>query len=357
MTTPSQKEKKIKMQLSCPMPKMDFEVITLGHGSGGILTNRLLDTGVFKLLKNDLLDQRQDGAMLNLRGKTAFTTDSFVIAPIFFPGGNIGELAVNGTVNDLAMCGAIPQYLSLSFIIEEGLKMTEFWDVLVAIKFACEEAGVKIVTGDTKVVEKGKGDKIFVNTTGIGPIHKKANIGIDRVKVGDKIIVSNNIATHGIAIMSVREGLEFETTIESDTRNLNHIVNHLLEEFGQDIHLLKDPTRGGVATVLNEIARDTQLGIDIHHKTIPVEEQVKGACEILGLDPLYVANEGVFIAIVNEEIADDLVKKLQTYAYCKQATIIGEVVEKHPRQVVLTSAIGGKRVVNMLVGEQLPRIC
>jgi len=351
------KEKKIKMQLSCPMPKLDVDVITLGHGSGGILTNRLLDTGVFKLLKNDFLDERHDGATLNLTGKTAFTTDSFVIAPVFFPGGNIGELAVNGTVNDLAMCGAIPQYLSLSFIIEEGLKMTEFWDILVSIKFACEEAGVQVVTGDTKVVEKGKGDKIFINTTGIGQIHEQANINISNVKVGDKIIVSDNIATHGIAIMSVREGLEFETTIESDTRNLNHIVNNLLDEYGQNIHLLKDPTRGGVATVLNEIARDVQLGIEIHHKKIPIVEQVKGACEILGLDPLYVANEGVFIAVVDGEIANDFVKKIQTFDHCTDAAIIGEVVETHPRQVILTSAIGGKRVVNMLIGEQLPRIC
>lgn len=351
------KEKKIKMQLSCPMPKLDIEVITLGHGSGGILTNRLLDTGVFKLLQNDLLDERHDGAMLNLTGKTAFTTDSFVISPIFFPGGNIGELAVNGTVNDLAMCGAIPQYLSLSFIIEEGLKMTEFWEILVAIKFACEQAGVKVVTGDTKVVEKGKGDKIFVNTTGIGQIHKKANIGIGQVNIGDKIIVSDNIATHGIAIMSVREGLEFETTIESDSRPLNHSVKHLLDEFGHNIHLLKDPTRGGVATVLNEIARDAKVGIDIAHAQIPVDNQVKGACEILGLDPLYVANEGVFMTVVAANIAEDLVNKLRTFNNCHHAAIIGEVVEAHPRQVILTSAIGGKRVVNMLVGEQLPRIC
>ena len=211
------------------------------------------------------------------------------------------------------MCGAIPQYLSLSFIIEEGLKMEEFWDILVAIKFACEEAGVKVVTGDTKVVEKGKGDKIFINTTGVGQIHENANIGISNIKVGDKIIVSDNIATHGIAIMSVREGLEFETTIESDTRNLNHIIHNLLEEFGQNIHLLKDPTRGGVATVLNEIARDTKLGINIHHKAIPVDEQVKGACEILGLDPLYVANEGVFMAVVSEEIAEEFVKKTTNF--------------------------------------------
>jgi hydrogenase expression/formation protein HypE len=352
-----QKERKIKMQLQCPMPKLDFDVITLGHGSGGILTNRLLDSGVFEVLKNDILDKRHDGATLNLNGKTAFTTDSFVISPVFFPGGNIGELAVNGTVNDLAMCGAVPQYLSLSFIIEEGLTMKEFWEILIAIKFACEEAGVKIVTGDTKVVERGKGDKIFINTTGIGQLHSKANIDIQRVKVGDKIIVSDNLATHGIAIMSIREGLEFETTIESDTRNLNHIVKALLDDFGNDIHLLRDPTRGGLATVLTEIARDTKLGIDIFQKDIPVDEQVFAACEILGLDPLYVANEGIFIAVVDAAVADAFLEKIKTFNHCGNASIIGEVVEAHPRQVVLTSAIGGKRVVNMLVGEQLPRIC
>lgn len=351
------KEKKIRMQLSCPMPKLDIEMITLGHGSGGLLTNRLLDSGVFDLLKNDTLDKRHDGATLNLTGRTAFTTDSFVISPIFFPGGNIGELAINGTVNDLAMCGAIPQFLSLSFIIEEGLRMKEFWDILVAIKFACAQAGVQVVTGDTKVVERGKGDKIFVNTTGIGQLHPKANIDIANVKVGDRIIVSDNLATHGIAIMSVREGLEFETTIESDTRNLNHIVRGLLDNFGQDIHLLKDPTRGGVATVLNEIARDSGLGVDIHQKNIPIDVQVKGACEILGLDPLYVANEGVFMAVVDGQIATEIVEKLRTFDHCTNASIIGEIVETHPRQVVLTSSIGGKRVVSMLVGEQLPRIC
>lgn len=357
MAIQTQKDKKIKMQLQCPMPKLDFDIITLGHGSGGILTNRLLDSGVFELLKNDVLDKRHDGAILDLSGKTAFTTDSFVISPIFFPGGNIGDLAVNGTVNDLAMCGAIPQYLSLSFIIEEGLKMKEFWDILVAIKFACDEAGVEVVTGDTKVVERGKGDKIFINTTGIGQIHSRANIDIDRVKVGDKVIVSDNVATHGIAIMSVREGLEFETTIESDTQALNHIVRDLLNEFGPDIHLLRDPTRGGVATVLTEVARDTHLGIDISQKALPIEEQVDAACEILGLDPLYVANEGIFLTIVAAETADEILSKMKSFEGCGNATIIGEVVEAHPRQVVLTSKIGGKRVVNMLVGEQLPRIC
>ncbi len=357
MTVSNLKEKKIKMRLQCPMPKLDFDIITLGHGSGGLLTNRLLDSGVFDVLKNELLDRRHDGAVLQLNGPTAFTTDSFVISPVFFPGGNIGELAVNGTVNDLAMCGAIPRYLSLSFIIEEGLEMEAFWDILVAIKFACAEAGVTVVTGDTKVVERGKGDKIFINTTGIGEVHAQAQIDISRVKVGDKVIVSDNIATHGIAIMSVREGLEFETTIESDSRNLNHAVKALLDEFGLQVHLLRDPTRGGLGTVLTEVARDTKLGIDVHQKDIPVDEQVSGACEILGLDPLYVANEGVFMTIVDGAVADAVVEKLRTHEYCQHASIIGEVTEAHPRQVVLTSGIGGKRVVNMLVGEQLPRIC
>lgn len=348
---------KLNSQISCPMPKLDFDIITLGHGSGGLLTNRLLDSGVFNLFKNEYLDKRHDGAFLTLEGPAAFTTDSFVISPIFFPDSNIGELAVNGTVNDLAMCGAIPEYLSLSFIIEEGLSMEEFWKILVAIKFASEKAGVQIVTGDTKVVERGKGDKIFINTTGIGKIHPKANIDLSRVKVGDKIIVSDNLATHGIAIMSVREGLEFETDILSDTRNLNHVVTDLLHEFGDEIHLLKDPTRGGVATVLTEIARDSKLGIDIFQKFIPIDEQVSGACELLGLDPLYVANEGIFISIVNAEIADRYLQKLHTFEGSKNASIIGEIVKEHLGQVVLTSSIGGKRVVNMLVGEQLPRIC
>lgn len=351
------KAKERSMQLQCPMPKLDHEVITLGHGSGGLLTNKLLDAGVFNLFQNEKLDKRHDGAVLNLNGPIAFTTDSFVINPIFFPGGNIGELAVNGTVNDLAMCGAIPEYLSLSFIIEEGLAMKDFWEILLAIRTACEKAGVSIVTGDTKVVEKGKGDQIFINTTGIGHLHPNAQIDIQRVKTGDKIIVSDWVATHGIAIMSVREGLAFESEIKSDTRNLNGVVRELLNQFGSDIHLFRDPTRGGLATVLNEVARDTQLGINIHQKNIPIADQVAGACEILGLDPLYVANEGIFIAVVEQNSADDILKSLHQFEYCKNARIIGEMVEEHLRQVILTSGIGGKRVVNMLVGEQLPRIC
>lgn len=345
------------MTLDCPLPKLDFDIITLGHGSGGLLTNQLLESGVFDLLKNDLLDEHLDGARFSLEGPLAFSTDSFVIAPIFFPGGNIGELAVNGTVNDLAMCGAVPRYLSLAFIIEEGLPVSEFWDVLVGIKRAAEKAGVLIVTGDTKVVERGKGDKIFVNTTGIGTVNPQAMLGMKQVKAGDKILLSGQVATHGIAIMSVREGLQFETTIESDTVNLNHTVQRLLDQYGAHLRLLRDPTRGGVATVLNEIARDCRLGVEIRQKDIPLREDVAGACELLGLDPLYVANEGIFMAIVAAEVADDMLAKLREDENGAQAAIIGEIVEAHPRQVLLTSGIGGKRAVNMLIGEQLPRIC
>ncbi len=346
------------MNLHCPMPKLDFEIITLGHGSGGLLTNKLLETGVFDLLKNDFLDARHDGAIFRVEaGKMAFSTDSYVVSPIFFPGGNIGELAINGTVNDLAMCGAQAKYLSLAFILEEGLTMREFWDVLVSIKMAAEKSGVLVVTGDTKVVERGKGDKIFINTSGVGMLHPRANIAKSRVEPGDKIIVSGNIATHGMAILSVRKGLEFETEIGSDTTNLNHSVMRLLDVFGEKTHLLHDPTRGGVATVLNELARDTKLGVELRQREIPVLEDVLSACELLGLDPLYVANEGIFLAVVAPEAADSFLEMLREDENGTDAAIIGEIVENHPRQVVLHSGIGGKRVVNMPVGEQLPRIC
>ncbi|MFZ4559063.1 MAG: hydrogenase expression/formation protein HypE [Saprospiraceae bacterium] len=345
------------MELQCPMPQLDFDIITLGHGSGGLLTNKLLESGVFDLLKNDYLDQRHDGAILPAQGPLAFSTDSYVISPIFFPGGNIGELAVNGTVNDLAMCGAVPRYLSLAFILEEGLKMSDFWKVLVSVKFAAERAGVQIVTGDTKVVERGKGDQIFINTSGVGSLHPRAQISKQRVAAGDRILISGPIAAHGIAILSLRQGLAFESTIQSDTVNLNHTVSGLLDVFGEDIHVLHDPTRGGVAAVLNEMARDTRLGMELWQKKLPLAEEVQGACELLGLDPLYVANEGVFLAVVAPQIADALLAHLQQDENGTQAAIIGEVVEAHPGQVLLHSSIGGKRVVNMPLGEQLPRIC
>jgi hydrogenase expression/formation protein HypE len=348
---------KIKMTLQCPMPKFDFDVITLGHGSGGLLTHKLLQSGVFNILKNNVLDQQHDGASFELNGKVAFSTDSYVIAPIFFPGGNIGDLAINGTVNDLAMCGAEAKYLSLSFIIEEGFTMNEFWKVLVSIKDAADKANITIVTGDTKVVEKGKGDKIFINTSGIGIIHPKANIHHKNIETGDVIIVSGNIATHGIAIMSMRQGLEFETDIESDTTNLNHTILALIEQFGNDIKFLRDPTRGGVASVLNEIAELTQLGFHLNQKLLPIDEQVDGACEMLGLDPLYVANEGLFMAVVKTEIANDFLETLKQFDNGINAAIIGEVTNENAGKVIMKSRVGGKRVVNYLTGEQLPRIC
>ncbi len=346
-----------KMQLNCPMPKFDFDFITLGHGSGGLLTNRLLDSGVFDVLGNDLLDRRHDGAFLQLDGPVAFSTDSFVISPIFFPGGDIGELAVNGTVNDVAMCGARPRYISLSFILEEGLPMEDFWRILVSIREACDAAGVQVVTGDTKVVDKGKGDKVFINTTGLGSLHPDAKIDAARIKAGDKVIVSHQIATHGMAILSVRKGLEFDTTIESDTAPLNDLVMELLDLYGTSVKLFRDPTRGGLAATLNELARDVQLGIVLQERAIPVDAQVRAACEILGLDPLYTANEGVFVAVAEASVAEAMVDTLRTHDKSSRAAIIGEVVEDHPGKVVIRNALGGRRPVSMQVGEQLPRIC
>jgi hydrogenase expression/formation protein HypE len=339
------------------MPKFDFDVITMGHGSGGLLTHRLLQSGVFDLLKNNLLDQQHDGAMLTLNGPVAFSTDSYVISPIFFPGGNIGELAVNGTVNDLAMCGAAAKYLSLGFIIEEGFSMKEFWEVLVGIKEAAEKSGVSIVTGDTKVVEKGKGDKIFINTSGIGLIHPNAQIHHNRIEAGDKIILSGNLAQHGIAIMSLRQGLEFETDIVSDTINLNHTILSLVESFGQEIKFLRDPTRGGLASVMNELAELRKLGFVLEQEKIPLDEQVEGACEMLGLDPLYVANEGLFVAVVSAKIAEAFLEQLRADTNGINAAIVGEVTAANPGKVLLKSRIGGHRVVGYLTGEQLPRIC
>ena len=350
-------ESYFRFSLNCPLPELDFDAITLGHGSGGLLTNQLLDSGVFSLFKSEKLQQRHDGVILQTRGNVAFTTDSFVVSPIFFPGGNIGDLAVNGTVNDLAMCGARPQYLSLAFILEEGLPLKEFWEILLTIENAARAAGVEVVTGDTKVVDKGKGDKIFINTTGIGHVLPEANINANRIRPGDVVIISNSIAHHGMAIMLEREGLKFESPIKSDSRPLHSPIMQLIEHFGEDIKLLRDPTRGGVATVLNEIAGQANVGIELIQKQIPVDDVVANACEILGLDPLYVANEGVFIAIVSGSVAKQAQHLLQHSTGCEGATIIGTITADHPGKVLIESGIGGRRVVNMLAGEQLPRIC
>jgi len=335
----------------------EFNTINLGHGSGGLLSRELLDKLIFNTFSNPYLNQKHDGSIVKFDGKIAISTDSFVVSPIFFKGGNIGELAVNGTVNDVAMCGAIPKFLSMAFIIEEGLKIDDFIKILNSIKKAAEESKVLIITGDTKVVERGKGDKIFINTTGFGELHPKANISSDNIKVGDKIIISGPIAQHGMAIMSQRQGLEFESEIVSDTTNLNFMIKDLLDTFGQKIHFFRDPTRGGLSSVLSEIASDTNLGISISETKLPLDKQVAAACEILGLDPMYVANEGVFITIVEAEIADAVVELMQKDDKGKKAVCIGEITSEHPKKVVMQSQIGGKRIVSPLIGEQLPRIC
>lgn len=334
-----------------------FDTINLGHGSGGLLTRDLLDKLIFSTFSNPYLNQKHDGSIVNCTGRMAISTDSFVVSPIFFKGGNIGELAVHGTVNDVAMCGAIPKYLSLAFIIEEGLKLEDFIQILKSIKKAADDSGVLIITGDTKVVERGKGDQIFINTTGFGEMHPKANISSDHIKAGDKIIISGPIAQHGMAIMSQRQGLEFESDIVSDTTNLNFIIKDLLDAFGEQIHFLRDPTRGGLSSVLSEIAEDTHLGISITESQLPLDQQVAAACEILGLDPMYVANEGVFIAIVEPDIEEEVVQLMKQDDKAIRAVCIGEITEDHPRKVVMTSQIGGKRIVSPLIGEQLPRIC
>jgi hydrogenase expression/formation protein HypE len=341
------------------MEANDFNnsTINLGHGSGGIMTRDLLDKVIFSTFDNPILNQKHDGAIVKFDTEMAISTDSFVISPIFFKGGNIGELAVNGTVNDVAMCGAIPKYLSLAFIVEEGLEMDQFIKIVHSVKEAADKSGVQIITGDTKVVERGKGDKIFINTTGFGAVHPKARIAASNIKEGDKIIVNGYLAQHGMAIMSEREGLEFESTIESDTTNVNHLVSEILDTFGEKIHLFRDPTRGGMASVLSEIAVDIGMGVKIFENDFPLEKQVAAACEILGLDPLYVANEGVFISIVDEEIADELLDLMRRDPKGKNARCVGHITSDHPKKVVMQSTIGGTRMVSPLIGEQLPRIC
>jgi hydrogenase expression/formation protein HypE len=345
------------LSAACPAPQADYPTIVLGHGSGGQLTQRLLDRGIFQRFANPYLAEHHDGAVLPLAGRTAFTTDSYVVSPIRFPGGDIGELAVNGTVNDLAMCGATADYLSLALILEEGLAMEEFEAVLDSVARACGRAGVHVVTGDTKVVERGKGDRIFINTSGLGRVHALADLSARRIRPGDVVLVNAPIAQHGIAIMSLREGLEFETTLASDTRPLAAVVHQLLETCGRGVHCLRDATRGGLGSVLTELAQQSGHGMEIRQVALPLAEEVAGACELLGLDPLYVANEGVFTAIVAPECAEAALAVLRDQPEGAQAAVIGEVVEAHPRQVVLRSAIGGSRVVHLLPGEQLPRIC
>jgi hydrogenase expression/formation protein HypE len=351
--------KTTSFNLSCPVPRVADDRIVLAHGGGGRLTHQLIEKIFMPAFSNAMLEQRHDGAVLQLNGsRLAFTTDSFVVRPLIFPGGNIGDLAVNGTVNDLAMCGARPLYLSAGFILEEGLEMETLRTVVTSMQEAAARANVKLVTGDTKVVDKGKGDGIFVNTSGIGLIEAnvKGTIGPASVQVGDVVIVSGDLGRHGIAILSVREGLEFESQILSDTDSVWPAVEALLNA-GIEIHCLRDLTRGGLATTLNEIAGDRNICIKLEETLIPVEETVQSACEILGLDPLYVANEGRFAVFVPAAQADKALEVMKKVPVSEGSVRIGKVEESPGRTVVLQSRIGGNRVVDMLSGEQLPRIC
>ncbi len=345
------------LEASCPIPITDYKEIVLAHGSGGRMSHQLISKIIAPQFANELLDPLHDGAVFSLGNeRIAFSTDSYVISPIFFPGGDIGKLAVHGTVNDLSMCGARPLYLSCGFILEEGIPMEDFWRIVQSMRAATDEAGVQLVTGDTKVVDRGKADKIFINTAGIGVVPEGVNIQPTRAQVGDKIIISGPIAVHGIAIMSVREGLEFETEIASDTAALNGLVAEILKAC-PDVHVLRDPTRGGVSSAMTEIAQAAKIGVELQEAAIPIREDVKGACEILGLDPLYVANEGKLIAVVPATAAESVLAAMRSHSLGKEAAIIGEVVAAHAGFVTMKTRVGGTRVVDMLSGEQLPRIC
>lgn len=347
----------MEFQLSCPIPKSEYDKILLAHGGGGTLSHQLISKIFLNQFGNEYLDQLHDGAIFEINGtKFAFTTDSYVVKPIFFSGGNIGELAVNGTVNDLVCCGAKPLFISLGFIIEEGFDIEDLWKIVLSIRQAADKANVMIVTGDTKVVEKGKGDKIFINTSGIGIVYDGLNISPKNVKVGDVIILNGKIADHGIAIMSEREGLEFETKIESDTAPLNGLVEEILK-VSKNISVMRDPTRGGLASALNEIASAAKVKIEILEEKIPISEEVIGACEILGLDPLYIANEGKILIFADENDADKILNVMRAHPLGKESNIIGRVVDKGEGLVTMKTLIGSSRVVDMISGEQLPRIC
>jgi hydrogenase expression/formation protein HypE len=342
---------------ACPLPLVEHPQIVLGHGSGGKLMADLIQKIFLPAFANPYLARLDDQAVLDAEGgRWAFTTDSFVVTPLFFPGGDIGRLAVNGTVNDLAMSGAEPRYIAAAFILEEGLATEDLRRVVDSMRAAAEEAGVLLVTGDTKVVDRGKGDQVFITSTGLGMIQHPVVISSDRAQPGDRIILSGSIGDHGMAVMSRRENLEFEGTIESDTAPLHSLVRAMLEA-SEQIHCLRDPTRGGLATTLNEIASRSGVGMELDERAIPVQEAVKGACEILGLDPLYVANEGKLVAIVAEEAAETVLGNMRSHPLGSNARPIGRVVREHAPLVLMRTAIGGTRIVDVMFGEQLPRIC
>ena len=336
---------------------MKTDKILLDHGSGGKIAHHLTANTLLPIFDNPILSELNDGAIFDLEGmRLAFSTDSYTVDPIFFPGGNIGDLAINGTVNDIAMCGATPLYFSMGLIIEEGFPMNDLEKILKEMGMAAERAGIKIVTGDTKVVPKGVADKIFINTSGIGLIPEYVHIGSNKARPGDKIIISGCIADHGIAVLTQREGLSFDSSVTSDTAPLNHMVDKMFSA-SRDIHVLRDPTRGGVGTALNEIAEKSDVGIKIYEEKIPLKDEVAGICELLGFDPLYLANEGKLIAFVGPDYANAVLAAIREDKLGKDASIIGEVTSDNSCKVFMQTRIGGNRIVDMLTGEQLPRIC
>jgi hydrogenase expression/formation protein HypE len=342
---------------SCPLPLRDYPHVVLGHGGGGALSQELIEHLFVPAFSNPALEALGDAARLPApRGRLAFSTDSFVVHPLFFPGGSIGDLAVCGTVNDLAMIGAVPFYLSAAFILEEGLPMAMLGRIVEAMAAAARQAGVTIVTGDTKVVERGHGHGCYITTAGVGVIADGLELGPDRARPGDRVLVSGTLGDHGMAVMSLREGLEFDTTIESDTAPLAGLVRHLLAA-APGVRALRDPTRGGLAASLIEIATSSRVGIEIDERVLPVRPQVHAACELLGLDPLFVANEGKLTAIVPPAEADAALAALRAHPLGRDAAAIGTVVPEHPGLLVARTGLGGKRVVPLPIGEQLPRIC
>jgi hydrogenase expression/formation protein HypE len=344
---------------TCPLPRSSYDHVLLGHGSGGLLSAELIRRLFLPAFGNEVLDALEDQATVGLPGvaaRIAITTDSFVVRPLFFPGGDIGRLAVHGTVNDLAVGGARPLYLAAAFILEEGLPLADLRRIAASMRRACDEAGLALVTGDTKVVDRGKGDGVFLSTTGVGLVPEGRSLSIRGARPGDVLLVSGTIGDHGIAIMSVREGIEFETVLESDTAPLNGLAEAILRAC-PGTRCMRDPTRGGLSSAANELASASGVGVVLNEAAIPLRAEVRGACEMLGLDPLYVANEGKLIAVVPPGEADVVLAAMRSHPLGRDAAIIGRVVAEHPGMVLLRSRVGGERVVTMLSGEQLPRIC
>jgi hydrogenase expression/formation protein HypE len=345
---------------------MSKDVIVLAHGSGGKLSHDLVEQLFARHFDNPPLLKLDDSAVLDLPGprtpaglpRLALTTDSYVVSPLFFPGGDIGKLAVCGTVNDLSMSGARPLWLSAGFIVEEGLALADLERIVVSMAATARQAGVQIVAGDTKVVDRGSADRLFINTAGVGLVPVGVEIGGDRAQPGDLVLLNGTIGDHGMTIMTQREGLKFDSPLTSDCAPLNGLVASLLEALPPGtVHCLRDPTRGGLATSLNELAARSAVGIELEEAAMPIREAVRGACELLGLDPLYVANEGKLVAIVAPQAAERALAALRAHRYGQEAAIVGQVVESHPGRVVLRTGLGARRIVDMLIGEQLPRIC